>query len=61
MLVLSRKVGEEVIINGNIRVVVVGASADKVRLGVDAPREIPVDREEVVAERKRREVDVETL
>ncbi len=47
MLVLSRKKNESIIINDNITIVVVEIRGDKVRLGVDAPKEIPVHRNEV--------------
>jgi len=47
MLVLSRRVGEEIIINDNIRVTVVAVKGDRVRLGVVAPRTVTVDRSEV--------------
>ena len=47
MLVLSRRLGEEVIINGNIRVVVLDAQRDRVRLGVEAPPSVRVNRLEV--------------
>ena len=47
MLVLSRKIGESIIIDGGIRVIVVAAKGDKVRIGIDAPREVRVDREEI--------------
>ena len=47
MLILSRKRDEQIIINDNIVVTVVEIRGDKVRLGVDAPREIPVHRREV--------------
>jgi carbon storage regulator len=47
MLVLSRKVGEEIIIDGNIRVTVVSVQGDRVRLGIEAPKTIPVDRLEI--------------
>ncbi len=47
MLVLSRRVGEEIVINDNIRVTVVAVKGDRVRLGVVAPREVTVDRAEV--------------
>ena len=47
MLVLSRRVGEEIIINDNIRVTVVAVKGDRVRLGIVAPREVTVDRSEV--------------
>ena len=47
MLVLSRKKNESIIINDNITIVVVEIRGDKVRLGVEAPKEIPVHRNEV--------------
>lgn len=47
MLVLSRKKNEKIVINGDITVVVVEIRGDKVRLGVEAPREVPVNRGEV--------------
>ena len=47
MLVLSRKKDESILIAGNIRIVVVEVRGDKVRLGIEAPREITVHREEV--------------
>ena len=47
MLVLSRKKNESIVINNDIRIVVVEIRGDKVRLGVEAPREVPVHRREV--------------
>ena len=47
MLVLSRKSNESIIINNNITVTVVEIRGDKVRLGVEAPKEVPVHRNEV--------------
>ncbi len=49
MLVLSRKKGERIIagIDGEIEITVVEIRGDKVRIGVVAPKEIPVHREEV--------------
>ena len=47
MLVLTRERDEEIVIGGNIRVVVVEIRGDKVRLGIEAPAEIPVHRREV--------------
>lgn len=49
MLVLSRKKNESIVINDEITVVVLEIRGDKVRLGVEAPREIPVHRNEVQA------------
>jgi carbon storage regulator len=47
MLVLSRRLNETIVINDNIRVTVVEIRGDRVRLGITAPREVPVHREEV--------------
>ena len=47
MLVLTRKVGEEIIVGGNILIQVVDINGGKVRIGVAAPRDITVDRMEV--------------
>jgi carbon storage regulator len=47
MLVLTRKIGEEIIIDGCIRVIVSGINGDKVKIGITAPPEIRVDRAEV--------------
>ncbi|MBT4865090.1 MAG: carbon storage regulator CsrA [Planctomycetaceae bacterium] len=47
MLVLTRKVDEEIVIADNIRICVVGIQNGKVQLGVSAPREIPVHRSEI--------------
>ena len=47
MLVLSRKQNEFIFIGDDIKVVVVEIRDDKVRLGIDAPRKMPVHREEV--------------
>ena len=47
MLVLTRRVGEEIVIDGNIRVMVVAVKGDRIRLGIIAPPSVPVDRKEV--------------
>jgi carbon storage regulator len=47
MLILSRKKNESIVINDDITIVVVEIRGDKVRLGVEAPKEIPVHRREV--------------
>ena len=44
---LSRKKNESIVINNDITIVVVEIRGDKVRLGVEAPKEIPVHRREV--------------
>ena len=47
MLVLSRKKDESIVINNDITIVVIEIRGDKVRLGVEAPKEVPVHRREV--------------
>ena len=47
MLVLSRKKNETIIINDNIIVTVIEIRGDKVRLGFDAPKDVPIHRREV--------------
>lgn len=47
MLVLSRKKNESIVIADNIVVTVVEVKGDKVRLGIVAPKDVPVHREEV--------------
>ena len=47
MLVLSRRVGESVVIGNDVVVTVLEVRGDIIRLGVDAPREVPVHRSEV--------------
>lgn len=47
MLVLSRKRGESIVIDDQIQVKVEGISGGRVRLSIDAPRQVPVDRREV--------------
>jgi len=47
MLVLSRKKDESIVINNDIVITVVEIRGDKVRLGIAAPRDVPVHREEV--------------
>lgn len=47
MLVLSRKRNEAIVINNEIVVTVIEIRGDKVRLGVEAPKDVPVHRQEV--------------
>lgn len=47
MLVLSRKQDEKIIIGDSITLMVVSIQGDKVRLGIDAPRDVSIHREEI--------------
>ena len=47
MLVLSRKKNESIVIDDNIVVTVVEVRGDKVRLGIQAPKEVPIHRSEI--------------
>ena len=48
MLILSRKKNEAIIVNHDVKIMVVEIHGDRVRLGIEAPKEVPVHREEVV-------------
>jgi carbon storage regulator len=50
MLVLSRKANQSIMIGSDIRVVVVGVDRDQVKLGIEAPRDVPVHRMEIFTE-----------
>jgi carbon storage regulator len=47
MLILTRRVGESVVIGDEITVTVLDLKGNQIRLGIQAPKEIPVHREEV--------------
>lgn len=51
MLVLSRKLGEKICIGENIFITVVDVERGKVRLGIDAPRDVPIYRQELLADK----------
>ena len=48
MLVLARKTGQSIVINDNVEILVIEVRGDQVRLGIEAPREIPVYRKELL-------------
>ena len=60
MLVLARKINESIVIRDDIVVTVVGVRGDKVRLGIEAPREVTVHRREVYEKIKEDERQKET-
>ena len=67
MLVLARKVGQSIVINDNIEILVIEVRGDQVRLGIEAPRAIPVHRKELLEQirlenvKAAAEADVETV
>lgn len=48
MLVLARKVGQSIVIGGNVEILVIEVRGDQVRLGIEAPKSIPVHRKELL-------------
>jgi carbon storage regulator len=52
MLVLTRRTGEEIVIDGNIRLTVISVKGDRIRIGIDAPPSVVVDRQEIHERRK---------
>jgi len=53
MLILSRKTNESIVIDGRIRVKIVRVEGDVVKLGVEAPADVPVHRQEIYEEIQR--------
>ena len=48
MLLLTRKIGESIIIDGGIKITVADIQSNQVRIGIDAPKDVKVYREEIV-------------
>jgi carbon storage regulator len=59
MLILTRRVGETVMIGNDVTVTVLGVKGNQVRIGVNAPKDVAVHREEIY-ERIKREEDGDT-
>ena len=47
MLILTRKIGESIIIGDNIKITVLGINRGQIKIGIDAPKEVAVHREEI--------------
>lgn len=60
MLILTRRIGETLIIGDDVKVTVLGVRGHQVRLGVDAPKSVSVHREEIY-QRIQKEVDGELV
>ena len=61
MLVLSRRDGEEIKIGSHVTILVVSISRGKVKLGVEAPKEIPVHRAEIAAKVSAEEIQTQLM
>ena len=53
MLVLTRKIGQSIVINDNIEVTILDVKGESVRLGVEAPKEVTIYRHEIYEEIKK--------
>ena len=60
MLILTRRVGETVVIGDDVTVTVLGVKGNQVRLGVNAPKEVAVHREEIYERIKREQATEES-
>ena len=59
MLILTRRVGETLMIGDNISISVLGVKGNQVRIGIDAPKEIAVHREEIFKKIKSEHLEVD--
>jgi len=60
MLILTRRVGETLMIGDEVTVTVLGVKGNQVRIGVNAPRDVPVHREEIYERIKREQAQTAT-
>lgn len=60
MLILTRRIGETIIINDNIKCLVLGIRGNQVRLGIEAPSDVTVHREEIFLRIQREKLEGKT-
>jgi len=60
VLILTRRTGEAIVINGDIRVSILSIEGERVKLGIEAPREVPVLRQELLDEVRRSNLEAAT-
>jgi carbon storage regulator len=61
MLVLSRKLGEKIVIGDNIVITVVKIDRNQIRIGIEAPHDVPVYREEIAPQRAMKSAEAEAV
>ena len=47
MLILTRRVGEKIVIGDNVTVTILGVKSNQIRVGIEAPRDVTVNRDEI--------------